>query len=282
MRVERHASVESFLVQAAPFLVAREAEHNLVLGLTSRLRENPLTYGSEPYFATASVETRVVAVAMRTPPYNVILSEVDDERACDAIAADAHALYGSIRGVLGPVEGAARFVRAWERLTGTRGRLSRQQRTYKAERAERPGGVPGRLRPYAEADRPLVLRWLEAFFAEALGDEVVETPENTLERRLEDPDGGLALWEHDEPVSLAGWGGRTPNGIRIGPVYTPPDLRRRGYATALTAEVTARLLRDRSFCFLFTDLANPTSNSIYQQIGYEPVTDIDEWLFVPA
>jgi uncharacterized protein len=90
------------------------------------------------------------------------------------------------------------------------------------------------------------------------------------------------LWEDEEAVSLAGWGGRTPNGIRIGPVYTPPELRRRGYASALTAELTAMLLRDRSFCFLFTDLANPTSNSIYQRIGYEPVTDIDEWIFEPA
>lgn len=106
-----------------------------------------------------------------------------------------------------------------------------------------------------------------------------------LDRRLAEAHGGVMLWEdalpeRTEPVSLAAFGGATPNGIRIGPVYTPPDRRGRGYASALTAELTASLLAGgRRFCFLFTNLANPTSNSIYQQVGYRPVTDVDQWLF---
>jgi predicted GNAT family acetyltransferase len=79
---------------------------------------------------------------------------------------------------------------------------------------------------------------------------------------------------------MAGFGGLTPNGIRIGPVYTPPDERRRGYGSALTAALTQQLLDGgRRFCFLFTDLANPTSNRIYQQIGYRAVSDVDLWVF---
>jgi predicted GNAT family acetyltransferase len=79
---------------------------------------------------------------------------------------------------------------------------------------------------------------------------------------------------------MGGYGGSTPNGARIGPIYTPPELRRRGYASALTADLTQMLLyRGSRFCFLFTDLANPTSNSIYQQIGYRPVADVDQWSF---
>jgi predicted GNAT family acetyltransferase len=71
------------------------------------------------------------------------------------------------------------------------------------------------------------------------------------------------------PVSASGWGGPTPNGIRVGPVYTPPGLRGRGYATALVAELSQTLLdAGRSFVFLYTDLANPTSNAIYERIGY--------------
>jgi hypothetical protein len=88
------------------------------------------------------------------------------------------------------------------------------------------------------------------------------------------------IWDDGQAVSMAGFGGRTPNGIRIGPVYTPPELRGRGYASALTAALTQRLLDEgRQFCFLFTDLANPTSNSIYQRIGYRPVSDVDLWRF---
>jgi predicted GNAT family acetyltransferase len=85
------------------------------------------------------------------------------------------------------------------------------------------------------------------------------------------------------PVSLAGFGGPTPNGIRIGPVYTPPEHRNRGYGTAVTAAVTQLLLaRSHRFCFLYTDLANPTSKSIYVRIGYEPVCDSRELAFVSA
>ena len=85
----------------------------------------------------------------------------------------------------------------------------------------------------------------------------------------------LWLWEGEgEPVTLVGAGGDTPNGIRIGPVYTPPPHRGRGYASNLTAAVSQTLLDEgRRFCFLYTNLANGTANRIYQAIGYEPVTD---------
>ena len=89
------------------------------------------------------------------------------------------------------------------------------------------------------------------------------------------------LWiDRGRPVSLTGAGGLTPNGIRVGPVYTPREDRGRGYASNLVARVSQELLDSgRTFVFLFTDLSNPTSNKIYQAIGYEPVSDVDEWEF---
>jgi uncharacterized protein len=110
--------------------------------------------------------------------------------------------------------------------------------------------------------------------------------EEAVEHKLTAPTSGFLLWEDGgETVSLAGWGGPTPNGIRIGPVYTPPELRGRGYATALTAELSQRLLDGglfeggRRFCFLYTDLANPTSNAIYERIGYRRVCESAEIVF---
>ena len=83
-------------------------------------------------------------------------------------------------------------------------------------------------------------------------------------------------------MSLTGVGGLTPHGIRVGPVYTPPELRGRGYASNLVAAASQAALDDgRRALFLFTDLANPTSNRIYQAIGYEPVRDVDEWSLDP-
>ena len=121
---------------------------------------------------------------------------------------------------------------------------------------------------------------------EALGEadptEVSDLTDRWLGRRGRT----LYLWEDGEDgeggqvVSLAGAGSQTPTGVRIGPVYTPPEARNRGYASALVAAVSqTQLDAGRAFCFLFTNLANPTANHIYQTIGYEPIRDVDAWRF---
>ena len=97
-------------------------------------------------------------------------------------------------------------------------------------------------------------------------------------------EGRLFFWcdPADRPVSMAGWAGRTPNGVRVNFVYTPPESRNRGYATSCVAALTKHLLDcGRTFCFLFTDMANPTSNRIYRQIGYQHVCDMRDVRFEP-
>jgi predicted GNAT family acetyltransferase len=276
MELTRHESADGFLAHAGEFLGAREAEHNLILGLSSRLRVAPLMYGKPAYFVVAETDGRVVAVTMRTPPHNLILSEVDDLAAIVPLLEDARAEFGSLPGVVGPKEPVAKFAEAWGPA-----RLELAQRAFRAEHVDPPNGVPGRMRDYRPSDHELAARWMDAFVEEALPEPPPESSEEFVDRRAEDPDGGLVLWEDEgRTVSMAGFGGRTPNGTRVGPVYTPRELRGRGYASALTAALTQRLLEGGlRFCFLFTDLANPTSNSIYQRIGYEPVGDIDLWTF---
>jgi predicted GNAT family acetyltransferase len=273
----QHTDAASFLAQAGDFLGAREAEHNLILGLCSRLQVAPLLYGEPAYFAVVEEGGRVVGAVMRTPPHNLILSELDDLAAIGPLLEDARAKFGSLPGVVGPKEPVAQFAAAWP----AEARLEIAQRAFRADHVAAPDSVPGRMRDYVRSDRELAARWMDAFTEEALPEPPPESSEQFVDRREEDPDGGLVLWEDEGAVvSLAGFGGRTPNGIRIGPVYTPPELRGRGYASALTAALTQRLLDGGlRFCFLFTDLANPTSNSIYQRIGYEPVGDFDHWSF---
>jgi predicted GNAT family acetyltransferase len=137
------------------------------------------------------------------------------------------------------------------------------------------------MRDATESDRSLLVEWWNAFVAEALHDDGPDTDaDDSVDRRLRKGVGGIVIWDDDGPVSFAGYGGSTPNGIRIGPVYTPPHRRRHGYGSALTAELSRRLLDDgRSFCFLFTDLANPTANRIYRAIGYERVCEGVEYDF---
>ena len=89
--------------------------------------------------------------------------------------------------------------------------------------------------------------------------------------------GSLFVWDDDGPVSMASWSGRTRNGVRVNLVYTPRERRSRGYATACVAALTERLLAEgKQYCCLFTQLANPVSNRIYQRIGYRAVCDFTD------
>jgi predicted GNAT family acetyltransferase len=277
VRVEREADANAFLDRAGDFLLAREAEHNLILGLSGRLRTEPRLYGEDPYFAVALDGERVVGATMRTPPHNLILSLFDDDRALDLIAGDAREVFGSLPGVVGPKDPVAKFARIWPEPAA----IGIQQRVYRASQVTFPEDVSGSMRPYEDGDRDLLIAWMDAFVREALPQAPPENSEHWLERTLGGPDSGVVVWiDGGEPVSFSGHGGLTPNGIRVGPVYTPPELRRRGYASALVAEQTQMLLDGgRKLCFLFTDLANPTSNSIYQRIGYQAVSDAEQWVF---
>ena len=94
----------------------------------------------------------------------------------------------------------------------------------------------------------------------------------------------MSLWDvAGWPVSITGYSGHTRHGMRVGPVYTPPEDRGHGYASALVAGVTQGLLdAGRDWVSLYTDRSNPTSNHIYQEIGYEPVHDADQYEFEPT
>ena len=283
LTVRRQHSVDAFLDAAGAFLAAREAEHNLIFGIASQVRDMPEVFtDGPPSFATVhAANGGVVAAAIRTPPWNQVLSEVDDPDAVDALV---EALRSEpLPGVLGSPETAARFARRWTSATGMPARLLMAERVFRLERLIPPARpATGSWRLAREDDRDLLAAWLMAFHDEATPEapappDVGEVVDRWIARRHR----RLYLWvDGERVVSLAGVGGETPNGIRIGPVYTPPELRGRGYASAVTAAASQdQLDAGRRFCFLFTDLANPTANRIYRAIGYEPVCDVDMYAF---
>jgi predicted GNAT family acetyltransferase len=278
MELRRFAEIDDFLEAAGPFLVEREAEHNLIFGVSATIRDTPEAYSGPPYMAVVERGARVVAAALQTPPFRLILSEVDDPAAYPLIAADV--LDRDLPGVTGPVEPTLAFLEAWASLGGPPATLQMSDRSYRLTQVRPPRPVAGRMRPATIEDRPVVRDWIEAFMLEAFGVVDLGEVEANVDRWLAGRNRTLYLWEDGEVVSLTGVGGPTPHGIRIGPVYTPPAGRRRGYASALVAAVSqAELDAGRRFCFLFTDLANLTSNRIYQAIGYEPVRDFDLYGF---
>jgi predicted GNAT family acetyltransferase len=274
MPVNRYTSADTFAAAVQPFLEAREAEHNLVLGILSNLLRDPQHYDGAPLMVGVSdAAGRVVGAAIQTPPHNLVLSEVDE---LDAIADLAAALADEpLPGAVGPPPAVHALAEGWTAEHGGSWRQVREERIYRLSQVHAPEPGAGAARLADESDRETIGRWLVAFEREALDDEVEAGP---LARALDAWRNGLRrfwLWEVDgRPVSMVGAGGRTPNGVRIGPVYTPPADRGHGYASRLTAFVSQAMLDEgRTYCFLYTDLGNPTANRIYQAIGYEPVTD---------
>jgi uncharacterized protein len=284
MQARRLSDATEFLAAATPLLLEDEARNNLILGIAGVLRDRP---GYYPEFRLWLIEdgTEVVGAALQTPPYNLVLAQPTDD-AAPAGLADAIAGEGvELPGVVGAPPEVDRFTDVWETRSDSTRRLRRSQRIYRLTAVRSPTRVTGSARVATAEDKHVLVTWITAFAEEALAGtpSPAADTERVVDGRLADANSGFLLWEDEGPVSLAGWGGATPNGVRIGPVYTPPDRRSRGYGSAVTAAVSSdRLAEGKRFCFLYTDLANPTSNKIYMDIGYEPVCDAVDYAFEPA
>ena len=287
MKIKRFSTPSEFQSQALDFLVRHEAENNLPIGiLNGMIAGEFMEY--DPYLGYVEVAGEPQIAALCTPPYPVILSyqDPDPEQAIITLLLEdlIEFLGEGFRGINGPKALAENMKGAWEAISGTQAQLIMAMRIYKLEKVIFPEDVPGAARAAGKADEQLMTTFYAGFNRSVhTGEPDPEIVKKQVDRYLHASPKmrGLWFWEvNGEPVSMAGYAGPTPNGIRIGAVYTPPEHRRKGYATAVTAALSSFLLdQGYQFCFLFTDLLNPTSNHIYQQIGYRPVCDVDRYDF---
>jgi predicted GNAT family acetyltransferase len=288
MRARRIDDPRAWLTLATPFLLADEARHNLLLGLGGTLVSHPSWYAAFHLWAVEE-DGEVIGAALQTPPHNLALAATSEPTSHHVLAEAIAATGIRLPGVTAGLPEGERFARAWATVVGGAFRRTMEQGVYALSAARDVPRPPGRLRQAAGADRDLLLDWVRDFGAEATPHRPLEESQLTraVDERLsaDDTSAGYVIWELDDgaPVSISGFGGATPNGVRIGPVYTPPDLRGNGYATALVADLSrSQLERGRRFCFLYTDLANPTSNAIYLRIGYELACTSAEFVFEPG
>lgn len=287
MRVRRFDNVKEFCHHVQNYLLQHEAEHNLLLDILHHLLHHPDRYREPLYLAactthdsagTLKADSTILVVAIRTPPYKMVLSKAVDRDALTLIAQDLQTYAEPLPGVGGLVTEVEAFLQAWHSLTGQSYRQVMEMRIHQLTQVNPVAIVPGHLRRATEADRPLLLNWFTAFVAE-IGEVVSQTPESMVESGLKQQ--SIYLWEDSVPVSWASGSQSLPTAGRIGPVYTPLEYRRKGYATACVAALSQKLLdQGCKSCFLFTDLANPTSNHIYQQIGYQPICDWHDYSFI--
>ncbi len=267
MRVVFYSDPGDFDRIARQFLLKSEAENCVLLGLLPSLLR-----GVYDHFWTATVEHdgEVLGCALQTMPYHPLITRMPDT----AVVALADALwerYPRLAGVNAVVETAEPFAQLWQQRTSMVPIVEMAQGIYELTQVKLPEPLPpGSMRSICGEDLSFLDSWIDGFYADTGLVEKTDTGK-LLERSLAQQ--SLFLWEDDgQPVSSASWAGRTPNGVRINGVYTPAEHRGRGYASALVGQLSQRLLDEgQRFCFLYTDLANPTSNGLYQRLGYRQV-----------
>ena len=260
------------LAEAGPFLASRPAEHNVILTLLGVRAES----GAEGrYWIVRDDSGTCVGLVLQSPltfPAAVTPMPRDAARAAvEAIVADGV----SLPGVNGEVATAAAFAGHWAEVCGVGARPLIGMRLRQLGQLRHPEGVTGLDRAARTDDLDLLCQWMDAFAAFTN-----EPPASAADVRRRIDLGQLTVREVDGvAVCLVGHTLPVAGLVRIGPVFTPPEQRRRGYAGACVATVSAAARSQGHGCILYTDLGNPTSNSVYRALGYATISETIRYAF---
>lgn len=283
LRLEFLTDARQFLAAAGEHLARNPVQNTVVATLAERFAAGE--HGApDDWWLVVRDGDDVVGAGMRTapfPPRPAFLLPMPDEaaRLLARTLCERQEVVGGLNGALPTVRVCAEEM---ARLTGGTVEVALHVRLFEAREVIPPARPEGRLRLGVAADLELASAWFAAFMADAdaqagrpPGSTPQESPDpESMRMRIED--GWLWFWmnEADEPVHLTSVNPVSFGAARLGPVYTPPAQRGRGYASAAVAEISQRILDRGARPCLFTDQANPTSNRIYQALGYRPVTDM--------
>jgi predicted GNAT family acetyltransferase len=273
--------VDDFLARTGDFLRSRPALHTLPLTVTGTLRTRGRgttdTEAPAPTFGWLERAGGVQAAFFRTPPHRLNLTPLAPEHA-DSLAVRLADLGHPLPGISADHDTAAAFAEAWQKRRGATPTHRNRQRLYRLDELTPPRLLPeGRGRVAGERDHDQLLLWYREFAA-AIGEVTSWADTHFADRRI-------TLWESPDgtSVSMAGVTPIVADQVRVAPVYTPPHLRGHGYGAAVTVDVSrAALAEGAREVVLFADLANPTSNHLYQRIGYVPVADFSVYDFSHA
>lgn len=285
MQVTTYSSPADFLAKVKSFLEQEEVKNGLMLGIVSGLVQHPERIRQAPYLAAIEDDKGLALAAMITPPFNVVIYSdrptAQQNSLLTALAASLPAAGFNPPGVMAPIELAVPFAEIWSKRTEKTFRLKLNLRAFELRQVIWPKLPAGKFREAIESDIPVITDFLQKFEEEAHAKVAASSYESAARQRIADK--FIFVWEDEagQVVSMAAKSRPTERGVTVGLVYTPPELRGFGYASACVASLSQYLLDEGfQYCTLFTDLANPTSNSIYQKMGYKPVGDFAEYEFV--
>ena len=281
MIIRSYRNAVEFLARLQSTLEENEILNSLMLGLSMRLAENP--EDTSTIFRSVHDEMGLIAAAMQTPGRGVLVyqhrAEVTD--AFSMIVADYYQNRLNPIGVVGPQKTALRFAQLWNVVSGNEPELFQHQRLYQCASVTNFDLAPGKLRHAYKKEIPMLVDWSMEFAKIMPENPTEEEVERSLHKDIEA--GTLYVWsDGSQAVTMLKKNRPTAHTVAVSYVFTPTELRKRGYATAAVHTLTNQLLASGyQACTLFTDLSNPTSNKIYQRIGYQPVADIDNYFFKP-
>jgi predicted GNAT family acetyltransferase len=270
-KIARQPDPVSFLDSCRAHLFENEPMNCLGIGIVNTLIRNPATYPTFHLWTLNSSSEDVRGCAWWTPPMPIGLSTMPIESA-RALADFVLNLDVRPTAVVGPKEVVQAFADEWIRV-GQQVCDRINQRIFKCTEPISPSSVGGRMIVANDTHLDLLTTWNHCFGVECnLNQEASRARQNAEASIL---NRSRRLWIlNSEIVSMAGSTGETSNGARIGAVYTPPQHRGKGFGSMLVYQLTMEILQSgKAMSFLYTDLSNPTSNSIYQKMGYKPVGD---------
>ena len=273
MRLTTYPTATAFLEAVRPTLAEHEAEHHLVLGVAEAAAAGRAPNADLFAASVDDADGLVLAALMTRDRPLLIASDRADMTSASGLLWDALCAEQLqpryVIGAAGQIEGA---VARWAYSAGREAKVAMRQRSYKLTAVDPLPSTSGILRVATLGDLDLVAEWIAEFEAEALAAVAPQSTKASAERRI--AAGEIHLWCDPEPRTMAASARPTRRAIAVNGVYTPPQWRRHGYATACVATLSEALLaRGFEFCVLYTDLANPTSNGIYSRIGYRRVRD---------
>jgi uncharacterized cupin superfamily protein/predicted GNAT family acetyltransferase len=272
-KIELLSNVSEFLKLSSEFIYKREAEYSLMIGLCEAKQK--IQPANDIYKYITITQSGVLQGCAVLTDLNLILTHVSGPL-CYRLAEFCVEQNMNVTGVVGPAHSSEAFTRFYNRVSSSKFLLGMGQKIYKLEQvnAEILQNAKGELVQAEPNHLGLTTQWLAAFIKEALPHQPTETEalRKDLQNRISK--GLVYLWKNSEGqmVSMNFVTRPTENGISVGGVYTPPELRGKSYASLVVAASSKIMLdRGKKFCVLYTDTNNPTSNSIYQKIGYKEI-----------
>ena len=272
MEWEMYSDANAFAEQVEALLYKREDEYSLFIGILEQIKEGRY---EEYYLGLAKMDGSVAAACLMTPPHPLQLINFDGRAGLEEFIAKKMIDSGIwVDSIIGDRHTAVAFAQAWSAEKGTVIEEVMNQGLYRADSVVRKlAKSPGAWRVASSRDARLLEEWMQLFerdtgISASTPAEAARKIDEFLDRKE------LFVWEdRGEVVSCMKKARPSKHGITVSFVFTPARYRRRGYARTLVAEVTEELLQEYDFAMLYTDLANPTSNKIYREIGYEQIAN---------